>query len=156
MSAIPGDIVLEPDERVLIATKPLALWLPAVILLIALWVLALWAFAAVDTAVFAAAALLAVAATVLLGSRWLRWRARWFVLTDRRVIVRQGVLDRRQSAILIQRMQDVTLERPFPLSLLRGYGILEIESAGGHSDERLAMEHADEFHRRLTDALTRG
>lgn len=158
---IPGDIVLEPDEHVLVATKPLAFWTPVVPFLLAVWAVAFAYWANGDLGRFTLVALVAVAATVVLGLAWLRWRGRWFLLTSRRVIVRWGVLDRNQAAILLDRIQDVTLQRPFPLSYLRGYGVLQLETAGEHSSERLsggvhriAMEHADEFHRRLTDALT--
>lgn len=153
VAKIPGDIVLEPDEHVLLATKPLAFWTPAALLIALLWAVA-FARVASGQLDFAVEAVVAVAVTVVLGFAWLRWRGRWFVLTNRRVITRSGVLNRTQSAILIERLQDVTLVRPFPLSAVRGYGIVELESAGKESAERLAMEHADEFHRRLTDALT--
>ncbi len=157
MSAPPGDIVLETNEHVLIATKPLALWTPAVVVVVALWIAAVWGWLALGSPGLGVAGVVAAAAvTLYLGVRWLRWRGRWFVLTDRRLITRSGVLNRTQSAILLERLQDVTLTRPFPMSYLAGYGVLELESAGEHSTERLAMEHADEFHRLLTDAVTPG
>jgi uncharacterized membrane protein YdbT with pleckstrin-like domain len=153
---IPRDIVLEPNERVILATKPLALWLPVTIVLLALWIAVLYLWTTGSTAAFATLVVVAVALTVVAVAAWLRWRARWYILTDRRIITRSGILDRIQSAILLDRLQDVTLERPFPLSTLRGYGILRIESAGKESEERIAMEHSDVFHRELTQAITPG
>ena len=153
---IPGDVVLEPGERVVLATKPLALWLPVAILIALLWAYALYAWASGGTASLTLGVVLAVALSVVAGAAWLRWRARWYILTDRRILARSGVLNRVQSAILLERLQDVTLERPFPLASFRGYGVLRIESAGKDSEERIAMEHADEFHRSLTEALTPG
>ncbi len=153
---VPGDVVLEPGERVLLTTKPLALWLPVGILIALLWAYALYAWASGGTATFSLGAVIAVAITVVAGLAWLRWRAHWYILTQRRIITRSGVLNRVQSAILLERLQDVTLERPFPLSAFRGYGVLRIESAGKDSEERIAMEHADAFHRSLTEALTPG
>ncbi len=158
---IPGDIVLEPDEQVLDATKPLAFWLPMAIVIMVLWAAAFYALADASVAVLSVLVSVAVAVTLLAGAGWIRWRSRWFILTDRRVIHRWGVLNRTQTALLLSRLQDVELQRPFPLSLVRGYGVLELETAGQHSDERvsggsdrLAMERADRFHRRLTAALT--
>ncbi len=153
---VPGDVVLEPGERVLLTTKPLALWLPVGVLIAILWAYALYTWASGDTVRFSAGIVAAVAITVVAGLAWLRWRAHWYILTDRRIITRSGVLNRVQSAILLQRLQDVTLERPFPLSAFRGFGVLRIESAGKDSEERIAMEHADVFHRSLTEALTPG
>jgi len=151
---IPGDIVLEPAERVLVATKPLALWLPVTILVLALWIAVGYSWSTGSTGVFGALAVLAVAVTVVAGMAWLRWRARWYILTDRRIITRWGILNRVQSAILLERLQDVTLEHPFPLSMFRGYGVLRLESAGEHSEIKIPMEHADSFHRTLTQAIT--
>lgn len=160
---LPADVVLEPGEHVIVATKPLAFWLPVALVVVLLWAVTLYAWASGTTAAFSGLALLAVAITVVAGFAWIRWRARWFVLTDRRVIARWGVLNRNQAAILLERVQDVTLERPFVLSYFREYGVLQIETAGEHSSERvsgghhrLAMEHAAPFHRALTDALTPG
>jgi uncharacterized membrane protein YdbT with pleckstrin-like domain len=95
--------------------------------------------------------------------RWIPWSRKWFVLTDRRVIARWGVLNRNQAALLLDRIQDASLTRPFPLSLLRGYGVLHLESAGEHAEERisgglrqLAMTNSTAFYRALTDAQTPG
>lgn len=154
---IPGDIVLEPGERVILATKPLAFWLPVAIVVALLWLYVLTLVAGDSVAALALSVVVAVAVTVVAGFAWIRWRARWFVLTDRRIITRSGVLNRVYSAILLDRLQNVTLERPFPLSLIRGYGLLRLESAGEHfSTVRITMEHADVFHRELTEAVTPG
>jgi len=110
----------------------------------------------------AAAALIVFALlTLWIFVRWLPWSVRWFVLTDRRVVSRWGVLNRNQSALLLDRVQDASLSRPFPLSLVRDYGVIRLESAGIHSEERiteglheLAMTHASAFYRALTDAQT--
>ena len=153
---IPRDIVLEPAERVILSTKPLAMWLPVTLILLASWIVVLYFWSAGQVGLFALFVIAAVALTVVAVAGWLRWRAKWYILTDRRIITRSGILDRVQSAILLDRLQDVTLERPFPLSTLRGYGIVRIESAGKDSEERIPMEHADDFHRALTQALTPG
>lgn len=93
--------------------------------------------------------------------RWIPWSRKWFVLTDRRVIARWGVFNRNQAALLLDRVQDASLARPFPLSLIRDYGVLHLESAGEHSQERissgltnLSMTNATAFYRALTDAQT--
>ncbi len=162
MKGIPGDMILEPGEHVLVATQPLFLWEAFVLAEVLL--VGAGAHLAREQATIAGACLIAAAAlAVWLLFRWLPWRARWFVLTDRRVIVRWGVLNRHQSALLLDRVQDAALERPFPLSLIRDYGILRLESAGEHSQERissglnsLAMTRASAFYRALTEAQTPG
>lgn len=74
---------------------------------------------------------------ILMAVRYLQWTNRAWVLTDRRVIARAGVLNRTQAAILLERVQDASLSRPFPASLIADYGILRLESAGVHSEERV-------------------
>ncbi|HEV8230652.1 MAG TPA: PH domain-containing protein [Candidatus Limnocylindria bacterium] len=165
----PSDIILEPNERVILTTRPLFLWEPLVLLEVLLIIGAL--YAAGQSATVGAwtnglsLALLVVALLLFLWLfvRWIPWSRKWFVLTDRRVIARWGVLNRNQAALLLDRIQDASLTRPFPLSLLRGYGVLHLESAGEHAEERisgglrqLAMTNSTAFYRALTDAQTPG
>ena len=156
-----SDLILEPEEKVLLETRALFLWEPLILLAAACALAGVVVSEprALSLALYGAAGLLALWLLV----RWIPWRARRFVLTDRRVIARWGVLNRNQSALLLDRVQDASLERPFPLSLIRGYGVIRLESAGEHSQERissglnaLAMTGATAFYRALTDAQTPG
>jgi len=159
--AAPGGIILEPNEKVILATRPLFLWEPLVLLDIALIVLALYFSSVAVPALTIACLVVFIVLTLWIFVRWVPWSAKWFVLTDRRVISRWGVVNRNQSALLLDRVQDASIARPFPLSLIRDYGVLRLESAGYHSEERiteglheLAMTHATAFYRALTDAQT--
>lgn len=156
---IPGDVILEPGERVLVATRPLFLWEPLMLLWLVLAALALYGLALGDVAIAAiGGAALAVVGLLLLVI-WIPWRSRWFIVTDRRVVARWGVLNRKQAAEFLDRVQDASLSRPFPLSLIRDYGVVTLETAGEHSEEtisagldELRMAHASSFYRALTDA----
>ncbi|HEV8534194.1 MAG TPA: PH domain-containing protein [Candidatus Limnocylindria bacterium] len=161
----PRDLILEPSEKVLLATRPLFLWEPLVILDLFLIVLALYASGIGQPWLTVACLIGFVLLTIWILVRWIPWSAKWFVLTDRRVIARWGVFNRNQTALLLDRIQDASLSRPFPLSLLRDYGVLRLESAGEHASERisggmtggpqeLAMTRATAFYRALTDAQT--
>ena len=175
MANAPGGVILEPNERVILATRPLFLWEPLVVLEVVLVVGSLYLFAqsGVGTTrdnpsvqlAYLSYAVLAVAALLLLWSlvRWIPWSRKWFVLTDRRVIATWGVLNRNQAALLLDRMQDVSLSRPFPKSLIRDYGVIHLESAGEHAEERISggldeldMTNASAFYRALTDSQTKG
>jgi len=157
---IPGDVILEPNERVLIASRPLFLWEPLVLLLVAL----LAGGAAISQTQLELAGFMLVTAAVLglwLLVRWIPWRARWFILTDRRVVTRWGVFNRHQTALLLNHIQDAQLARPFPLSLIRDYGVIHVETAGEMSDEKISaglrdlkMTRASAFYRLFTDAMT--
>ncbi len=157
----PGDLILEPAERVLIATRPLFLWELLVLLLVLLVIGAVYAAAQGQDVLAGVLVIAALALCVWLLFKWIPWSRRWYVLTDRRVIARWGVFNRNQAALLLDRVQDASLARPFPLSLIRDYGVLHIESAGENSQERISsglqnlpMTNASAFYRALTDAQT--
>ncbi len=160
---LPGDIILEPNEQVLVATHPLFLWEPIVLIWLVLGALGLYGLGLRDTLIAGVGLVTFLVVGLLLFIVWIPWRSRWFVLTDRRVIARWGVLNRNQAALLLDRIQDASLMRPFPLSLIRDYGVIHVESAGELSDETISaglrdlkMVGASRFYRTMTDALTPG
>jgi uncharacterized membrane protein YdbT with pleckstrin-like domain len=163
VATAPGDLILEPNEHVLLATRPLFLWEPLVLIDIALVIAALYFSGVTNDVVAGTLLVVALILLIWLVFRWIPWSRRWYVLTDRRVIARWGVLNRNQAALLLDRIQDASLSRPFPLSMLRDYGVLHLESAGEHAEERisgglreLGMTGATAFYRQLTDAQTKG
>ena len=156
----PRGIILEPNEKVIMATRPLFLWEPLVIIDILLLILALY-FTPIQPALMVAALAVFALLTLWLVVQWIPWSARWFVLTDRRIITKRGVLNRTQAALLLDRVQDASISHPFPLSMVRDYGVLHLESAGEHAQERLeggthelAMTSSTKFYQALTDAQT--
>lgn len=159
----PGDVVLEPGERVLEVARQFPSWVFGVLLeLVVLAVVVATLTAKADLAAQAAGAIFVLVALIV-GWRALQWSSRVWVLTDRRVIARWGVLSRHQSALLLDRIQDVSLGRPFPASLIADYGVLHFESAGKHSGDvvsegldEIAVTGASRFYRALTDAQTPG
>lgn len=160
---VPGDIILEPNEVVLVATHPLYVWEIPVLIWLVLGALAVYGYTIGNGFMSLLAASVFVIVGLSLFVTWIPWRARWFILTDRRVIARWGVLNRNQAALLLDRIQDASLLRPFPLSLIRDYGVIHVESAGELSDEKISaglrdlkMVGASRFYRTLTDALTPG
>ena len=158
---IPGDVVLETAEHVLVATRPLYLWEPLVLLWLVALGFAAYGYATGDTLMMVPGALALVLLTLFIVARWLPWSRRWFILTDRRVIARWGVFNRHQAAELLDRVQDASLSRPFPLSIIRDYGVIQLETAGEHAEARISggldelrMTGAGRFYRALTEALT--
>lgn len=61
--------------------------------------------------------------------RALQWREDWFVVTDRRLLVRSGLITRRISMMPLIKVTDLSFARP-PVGRLLGYGEIVIESAG--------------------------
>jgi uncharacterized membrane protein YdbT with pleckstrin-like domain len=156
----PRDIILEPNEKVIMATRPLFLWEPLVIIDILVLILALY-FTPIQPALMVLFLAVFALLTLWLLVQWIPWSAKWFVLTDRRIITKRGVLNRTQAALLLDRVQDASISHPFPLSMIRDYGVLHLESAGEHAQERLeggthelAMTGSTKFYQALTDAQT--
>jgi len=161
--SVPGDLVLEPNERVILATRPLFLWEPLVLVLVLLVIGALYAIGQANDVLAGTLLIVSLILLIWIVVKWIPWSRRWFVLTDRRVIASWGVLNRNQAALLLDRIQDASLTRPFPQRMIRGYGVLHLESAGEHAEERisgglrqLAMTNSTAFYRALTDAQTPG
>src|SRR6266511_1561791 len=93
----PGDLILEPTERVLLATRPLFLWEPLVLLDILFVVGALYASGQANDVLAGTLLIAALVLLIWLIVRWVPWSRRWYVLTDRRVIDRWGVFTRTQA-----------------------------------------------------------
>ena len=159
----PGGIIYEPGERVLAVGRPFAWWVVLLALALLLAVGSAVAASQAATAVGLVALAVALLMLVLTLIRFIEWTSRVWVLTDRRVIARSGILNRTQAAVLLERVQDCSLSRPFPASMIADYGVLKLETAGLHSQERvteglqeIAITGASRFYAQLTDALTPG
>lgn len=159
----PGGITYEPGERALAIGRPFAWWTFQIACGLVLVIAA--AVAAGQQQAILSLIALAAAVVVTLWSfvRYVQWSSRVWVLTDRRVIARAGILNRTQVAILLERVQDVSLSKPFPASLIADYGVLRLETAGVHSEERIteglreiAITGASRFYAALTAAQTPG
>ncbi len=61
--------------------------------------------------------------------RVLEWREDWFVVTDRRLLLRTGLVTRTVAMMPLLKVTDLSYSRP-PLGRLLGYGELVLESAG--------------------------
>jgi uncharacterized membrane protein YdbT with pleckstrin-like domain len=82
------------------------------------------------------AQLAVAAAAVLVLVRWslvpfLRWWTTRLLLTDRRIVVQQGILSRTGREVPLHRVNDVSYERTL-LERLLGCGTLVVESGGEH------------------------
>lgn len=61
--------------------------------------------------------------------RFLEWREEWFVVTDRRLLLRSGLITRRVAMMPLMKVTDMSYSRPVVGRVL-GYGQIVIESAG--------------------------
>jgi hypothetical protein len=86
---------------------------------------------------------LAVLGTTILGVFWLLarlliWRTTYFVVTNERVILRQGVLSKHGREILLERIMDLSFHQSL-LERMVGTGDLMIESGGESGQDVFEM-----------------
>ena len=67
---------------------------------------------------------------------WVRWAATSLTVTDKRVLLETGILNRSSKVIPLTRIQDVST-RASLLGRLLGYGTIEIDAAGPGGSEVL-------------------
>ena len=140
--AYPDDLLVE-DEQVVVHRHPhwKMLVVPVVVLLLVVGVASFLA-AVVSARSWAPWAWLglAVAGLALVGRFTvypvLRWRTTHFVVTDRRVLVREGVLTRQGMDIPLRRISSVQFRQDL-LERLLGAGTLVVEA---ESDESLEFD----------------
>jgi uncharacterized membrane protein YdbT with pleckstrin-like domain len=68
---------------------------------------------------------------------WLRWEGDSLTVTDQRVVLEEGVLQRTSKVIPLSRVQDVSTIQTLPGRVL-DYGTVEIDAAGVSGAERFA------------------
>lgn len=121
------------DEKVIVATRRhwAMLWEP-ILTTAGAFVLALTLLVAVDPNVRDDLGWVWLP-FVVLGARlfykWLEWRARWFVMTDRRLLALDGFLVHRVAMMPSEKVTDLGYERT-PMGQLLGYGTFIFETAG--------------------------
>lgn len=77
------------------------------------------------------ALLVLLVALVWFGWSWWAWRTDEFVITDRRVLLIEGILNRKVAIMPLSKVTDLTYERSLGGRIL-GYGVFVVESAGQH------------------------
>ncbi len=134
--ASPGRWPLEPGERVLLERRPhpadvplsaLGFTVIALVVAASMWGLALTPGVAIGPGVLGGVLLAALAGRLAWGE--LERRCRRFVLTDRRVLVRFGVLRRHLVAVSLRRVQHVAMTRRLR-DRLAGIGSVGVATAG--------------------------
>ena len=86
--------------------------------------------------------------------RTLEWREDWFVVTDRRLLVRTGLVTRKVAMMPLIKVTDMSYDRP-PVGRLLGYGEIVIESAGQEQALRRIrhLPHPDALYLEICELL---
>ncbi|MFZ4486721.1 MAG: PH domain-containing protein [Candidatus Nanopelagicales bacterium] len=128
--------LLADGETIQFELKPhwRALFLPIVVLIIIVF-LGTWLYFLTTNSIMRYA-ILAVGLVIVVwftGLPFLRWLTTQFVFTNRRVIVRRGLLTKQGRDMPLSKVNNVSFSVPF-MGRILNYGRLVIQSAGDDSD----------------------
>lgn len=108
----------------------------------------------VGSVVLVAVALLAVIIWVLLP--FLRWRTTTYTLTNRRIITRRGILNKRGHDLPLIRINDVSYDHSL-IDRMMGCGTLRIKTASDHTPLVLPdVPDVERMHVQITEILFGG
>ena len=112
-----------------------ALFVPAVVLLVTVFA-GTWTYFWIDTTQFGGTVMrwIVLGAGIVILVLWaavpfLRWVTTEYVFTDRRIIVRSGIVTRQGRDMPLSKVNDVSFHVPV-MGRVLNYGVLEIQSAG--------------------------
>lgn len=83
---------------------------------------------------------------------WLRWWTSQFAVTDRRIITRHGIINRKGHDVPLRRINNVNYDRDF-IDRLLGCGTLTLETAAGQPLVLPDVPDVERVHVRITDLL---
>ncbi len=126
----PGQDYLLAGEVSVASTRLhwIVLWREAAIFLAVLMV-AVWVRVPPDHGVGTIIGLIILAALAYFAYHLLEWYVTYFEVTDKRLLLRSGLLTRRIDMMPVTKVTDMSYERPFAGRLL-GWGTFILESAG--------------------------
>jgi len=129
---MPGEsLVLKAHQHWVVLVKPLLI--PILLVLAAI---AYDAFTVTTNQLYVTLAAVAIALLWFIVV-YVRWNARGFTITDRRVLLDTGVLSRSSKVIALDRVQDIATNQSV-LGRMLNYGQIEIDSAGSAGAEVLS------------------
>ncbi len=130
---------------------------------IAVWVLAAVLFAAsaifglgdenvqVSNGIGIIVLVLVVLGLIIFAYRWLRWTNQHYLVTNRRILLVEGILNKRSADSSLEKINDLRLEENI-LGRMLGYGDLDIITAADTAIDRFRMlNDAKEFKRVMLD-----
>ena len=127
-------LVITARQHWVVLVRPFALTLAGTIILL---VIAALVPLQAEVRLFGLLAVVALALGTLNLYYW-RWRSHEYVLTDQRVILNEGILNRFSRSIAIDRIQDLTTYQGL-WGRAWGFGDIQLESAGRESAEFLRL-----------------
>jgi uncharacterized membrane protein YdbT with pleckstrin-like domain len=88
---------------------------------------------------------------------WIIWLNKNYVVTNRRLIIREGFISRHGRDMPLSKINDVSFNHNGLLERMLGCGTLVVESAGEHGQENLQdIPHVESVQRELTNLIGGG
>lgn len=97
----------------------------------------------------------AAAAVVLLGAAWLRRRTSEFAVTNKRVILKLGVLTTRSVELLLGKVEGIAVTQSLAGRLF-GFGQIVVTGSGGTEETFAGIQHPLDFRQAVQASTDRG
>jgi uncharacterized membrane protein YdbT with pleckstrin-like domain len=97
-------------------------------------------------------ALFLIIALVLLGSRWLKYSSSEFAITDKRVVIKVGLLRRRTVELLLTKVETIGVDQSI-LGRIFNFGTIIVTGTGGTKEPFKGIAHPLEFRKQVQSRL---
>jgi uncharacterized membrane protein YdbT with pleckstrin-like domain len=87
--------------------------------------------------------------------RWVRAKTSEFAVTDRRVLIKVGVLRRRSLEVLIDKVEGIGVDQSL-FGRMLGYGTIKVTGTGGTKEPFRLIENPQEFRRQVLNCAQTG
>ena len=108
--------------------------------------------AAYSTSIMAGGVILLVVALIYIGIGILKRNATEMAVTDKRLVVKVGVADRRTLELLLQKVESIAVEESL-MGRVLGYGTVIVHGTGGTPEPFDRMAHPIEFRKQVQQQI---
>lgn len=96
---------------------------------------------------------IAIIAVVMLGPPWIRSTSSEFAITNKRVLIKVGLIRRHSLELLLQKVEGIGVDQGI-LGRIFGYGTITVSGVGGTKEAFQRISNPLEFRRQVQASLT--
>jgi uncharacterized membrane protein YdbT with pleckstrin-like domain len=109
-----------------------------------------------DTKLWAAAGMgIVIVGGIMVGAAVLKRNATEMAVTNRRILIKTGILSRRTIEMLLSRVESIVITEPF-LGRMLGYGTVIVRGTGGTPEPFTLIANPTEFRRHVQEQIEAG
>lgn len=97
-------------------------------------------------------AVLLIAAAIVISAGMIRRSATEMAVTNKRVLIKQGIANRRTLELLLQKVESIAVEESF-MGRVLGYGTVVVRGTGGTPEPFPKIAHPLEFRRQVEQQI---